>query len=495
MAKRLQEWLPEDHPAHVLSEIVDELDLSSVTGADDDAGRASPPTDPGMLVKLLLYAYALGIFSSREIARQYEENIAFQVLMAGTPPDFRALSAFRQRHLSALPAVFFQILTCCRHIGLEKLGSLSLKETATPSRLSKPKGKGARRKPGVAGGLEAQIKELLARAEEADAAEDLRYGQDQRGDEIPRALLGRESRLQAIRSALAAPQDEFPGMEPGSLAQAGRPRKVAGPRDEPVGAGPTNGKEDVGDATSAVGEEQREAGMPAEPAPPAARPEEPAEPEEARITLSPVASDVLGPAEASSADNGQPLEGARADMDSVSQLPASTVESEEIVQVPVEALPDIPSDAPINGQDEPGPGLASPPPITRALRTEILPPPITRVLKDRATRVRMPEHAKVLLQLREIRLVDLSVSGALIEHSMPVRIGSLYRIAIPVEGHQIQVSARAVRAYASHFIQGENGEKTVVYRTGMEFVKLERDAAKRLAAYIDRLLAEEQGVG
>ena len=122
-------------------------------------------------------------------------------------------------------------------------------------------------------------------------------------------------------------------------------------------------------------------------------------------------------------------------------------------------------------------------------------PPITRVLRDRAARVRMPEACTILLQLRETRLIDLSVSGALIEHSIPVRIGSLYRISIPVEGHQIQVSARAVRAYASHFIKGEDGEKHVVYRTGMEFVKLERDAARRLAAYIDRLLAEGQGVG
>lgn len=132
MEKRLQEWLPEDHPANVLSEIVDELDLSSVTGTNDDGSRASLPTDPRMLVRLLLYPYALGIFSSREIARQCVENIAFQVLMASNPPDFRVLSEFRQRHLSALPTVFFQILRCCRHIGLEKLGSLPLEGDDDP---------------------------------------------------------------------------------------------------------------------------------------------------------------------------------------------------------------------------------------------------------------------------------------------------------------------------------------------------------------------------
>ena len=495
MEKRLEAWLPEDHPAYVLSEIVDELDLSSVTGANDDGSRAGLPTDPRMMVKLLLYAYALGIFSSREIARQCVENIAFQVLMASTPPGFRALSEFRQRHLSALPTVFFQILRCCRHIGLEKLGSLPLKETSTPSRPSKPKSKGSRRKPGDASGLEAQIKELLARAEETDAAEDLRYGQAQRGDEVPTALTGRESRLQAIRTALAAPQDEIPGVAPRPVAQSARSRKAARPHVAPISAGSTNGQEDVADKKTTVGEERREAGIPVDSAQPAARTSEPTAPEAASIAQSPRASDVLRPAEASVVDNGQPLEAALAEMDSESQPPASTAESDEIVQVPVEVHPDARKASPSNGRDAPGISEASPPHASRSLLRETLPPPVTRVLRDRAARVRMPEHATVLLQLRETKLIDLSVSGALIEHSIPVRIGSLYRISIPVEGHQIQVSARAVRAYASHFIKGEDGENLVVYRTGMEFVQIERDAARRLAAYIDRLVAERQGVG
>jgi transposase len=494
MEKRLQKWLPADHPAYVLSEIVDELDLSFVTGADDDGSQASPPTDPRMLVKLLLYAYALGIFSSREIARQYGENIAFQVLVESNPPDFRALSEFRQQHLSTLPTVFFQILRCCRHIGLEKLGSLSLKETTASSRPSKAKGKGSRRKSGNASGLEAQIKELLARAEETDASEDLRYGPAQRGDEIPPALSGRESRLQAIRTALAAPQDQVPGVTPGPEAQTGRPHKVTRPHAEPAGAGPTNGQEDVVERTTG-GEERRQASQPAEPAPPVVRTREPVEPEEVSITQSLGASDVRSPIEAAAADNGMPLEGGLVEVDSASQSAASTIQPDELVQVPVEMHPDDHSDAPSNGQDELGTRMASPSNARRGVLTETLPPPITRVLKDRAPRVRMPDHATVLLQLRETRLIDLSVSGALIEHSIPVRIGNLYRISIPVEGHQIHVSARAIRAYASHFITGEDGEKHVVYRTGMVFVKLERDAAKRLAAYVDRLLAEGQGVG
>ena len=163
MERSYRDWLHEDHPAHFLSEIVDQLDISSVTLAYEDVSRTTLPYDPRMMVKLLLYAYALGVFSSREIARQCVENVAFRVLMPSNSLDFRVISDFRQRHLSALRAVFFQVLRCCRHIGLEKLGSLPLKEASTPVRTSKPRAKGSRRKPTDARSLEAQVKELLTR--------------------------------------------------------------------------------------------------------------------------------------------------------------------------------------------------------------------------------------------------------------------------------------------------------------------------------------------
>jgi hypothetical protein len=106
----------------------------------------------------------------------------------------------------------------------------------------------------------------------------------------------------------------------------------------------------------------------------------------------------------------------------------------------------------------------------------------------------MPEQSTVLLQLRETKLLDISVSGALVEHTIPIRIGNLYRLSIPVEGHQVQVWARAARAYASHFVSGTDGERLMVYRTGMQFVRLEQDSAQRLATLVDRLLAEGRGI-
>jgi hypothetical protein len=119
---------------------------------------------------------------------------------------------------------------------------------------------------------------------------------------------------------------------------------------------------------------------------------------------------------------------------------------------------------------------------------------VTRVLKDRAARVRMPEHSTILLQLRETKLLDLSVSGALVEHTIPIRIGNLYRLSIPIEDRQIQVWARAIRAYASHFVGGEDGEKHMVYRTGMQFVRLEQDSVQRLSTFVDQLLSEGRGI-
>src|SRR3989304_8892323 len=127
MERSYGDWLPEDHPAYVLSEIVDHLDLSPVSQVYDNGGPVNLPYDSRMLVKLLLYAYPLGIFSSREIARQCVENVAFRLLMASNIPNFQVISEYRQRHLSALRAVFLQVLRCSRDIGLEKLGSLPLK--------------------------------------------------------------------------------------------------------------------------------------------------------------------------------------------------------------------------------------------------------------------------------------------------------------------------------------------------------------------------------
>jgi len=107
--------------------------------------------------------------------------------------------------------------------------------------------------------------------------------------------------------------------------------------------------------------------------------------------------------------------------------------------------------------------------------------------RRRAPRVRMKGQTPAQLQLKNVTLLDLSLSGALVEHVEPVSPGEIYRLSFPVEGKQIQVLARAVRAFASHRVTIAGGERQLVYRTGMEFVGIEKGAADLISAYLDRL--------
>lgn len=121
----LDEWLPEDHLARFVSEIVDELDLSTIYGYYEREARGYPPYEPSMMLKVLMYAYATGVYSSRKIERRIYEDIAFRYLAAGNFPDFRTISAFRKRHLKDFERLFLQVLQLCRHAGLVKLGTSS----------------------------------------------------------------------------------------------------------------------------------------------------------------------------------------------------------------------------------------------------------------------------------------------------------------------------------------------------------------------------------
>ncbi len=113
--------------------------------------------------------------------------------------------------------------------------------------------------------------------------------------------------------------------------------------------------------------------------------------------------------------------------------------------------------------------------------------------RRRAARVRMRLKSPAQLQLMEVSLIDISLSGALVEHTDPVRPGEIYRLSFAVDGQRVQVLARAVRAFASHRVTVAGGERKVIYRTGMEFVGVEKGAADLISAYIDRLLKQGGG--
>src|SRR5574338_117205 len=126
MPPSIQEWVPEGHLARFVSDLVDTLDLSAIEKTYEDEERGYPPYDPRMMVKVLLYGYCTGTYSSRRIAAKLVDSVAFRFLAAGNEPDFRTVSDFRKRHLEALGGLFDQVLQVCREAGLVKLGRVAI---------------------------------------------------------------------------------------------------------------------------------------------------------------------------------------------------------------------------------------------------------------------------------------------------------------------------------------------------------------------------------
>jgi transposase len=197
----LRDWLPADHLVYFVSDVVDALDLSAITAVYEEEDRGYPPYHPLMMTKVLVYAYCVGIFSSRRIQRRLAEDVGFRVLAAGNEPDFRTIADFRKIHLAALTGFFEQVLELARATGAPRLGLVALDGTKVKANASKHKAMSYKRMGEKQRQLRAEVKDLLARAEAADAAEDAAYGAGRRGDELPAELQRRESRLERIREA------------------------------------------------------------------------------------------------------------------------------------------------------------------------------------------------------------------------------------------------------------------------------------------------------
>ena len=208
MPASMQEWLPNGHLVYFLSDIVDQLDLSKIMERYAHEERGYPPYHPRMMVKVLLYAYCIGVPSSRRIAKRLEEDIAFRVLAANNTPDFRTISDFRKDHLKALAGLFLQVLKVCQKAGLVKMGHVALDGTKIKANASKHKAMSYKRMKEEESRLEAEVAELLRRSEAVDTEEDQRHGKDKRGDELPKELAFRENRLKKIREAREALEAE-----------------------------------------------------------------------------------------------------------------------------------------------------------------------------------------------------------------------------------------------------------------------------------------------
>jgi transposase len=200
----LRDGLPENHLAYFVSDVADNLDLSGMDAVYGNEKRGQPPYDPLMMTKVLLYGYCVGVFSSRRIERRLVEDIAFRVLAAGNQPNFRTVSDFRKIHLVTLEGLFEQVLKIALEAGAMKVGRVAVDGTKVKANASKHKAMSYDRMREKEKQLKAEVKQLLAQAEAADAAEDQQYGKDRRGDELPAELQRRETRIKKIQEAKRA---------------------------------------------------------------------------------------------------------------------------------------------------------------------------------------------------------------------------------------------------------------------------------------------------
>jgi transposase len=191
----VDEWLPETHLARFVVEVIDGLDLRAMSTSYRGSGSASYP--PSLLLGLLVYGYATGVFSSRKLERATYDSVAFRFLAANEHPDHDTLAAFRRRFLKEIESLFVQVLELAREMGLLKMGTVALDGTKIHANASRHSALSYEHAGKIEAQLKAEVAELMAKAEAADRA-DIPDGLS-----IPEELARREDRLQKLAEARA----------------------------------------------------------------------------------------------------------------------------------------------------------------------------------------------------------------------------------------------------------------------------------------------------
>jgi transposase len=197
MPPSLREWLPADHFAWFVLAAVDEMDLAAFYASYRADGHGRAAHDPQMMVALLLYAYARGERSSRQIERALHEDVAYRVIAVNQAPDHATIARFRQRHEAAIAELFGEVLALCAEAGLAKPTVLAVDSTKLHANASRD----------ATRTYEQLAKEILEEAGQVDAAEDAEFG-DARGDELPPELATGEGRRAWLREAKRRLDDE-----------------------------------------------------------------------------------------------------------------------------------------------------------------------------------------------------------------------------------------------------------------------------------------------
>lgn len=194
----LQDWLPEGHLAYFISDTVDSLNLGAFHARYAKDGPRNQPFHPAMMVKVLVYAYASGVFSSRKIARKLHEDVAFRVLAADNFPAHRTIRDFRALHLTEFAELFTQVVRLAREMGLVKLGTIAVDGTKIKANASRHKAMSYGRMQSTEIELKSQIEALLKKAASTDEAE-----KNDPELDIPAEIERRQARLAAIAAAKA----------------------------------------------------------------------------------------------------------------------------------------------------------------------------------------------------------------------------------------------------------------------------------------------------
>ena len=203
-----RDWLPEDHLAYQVLDVVSLLDMKPfLTGYSTD-GRGAPAYSPLMLTTLLLYGWCLHVYSSRKLEALCRNDVGARIIVAGHDPDHRSINLFRLRHGKALSALFEQSVRLCERTGMIGMVNLAIDGSKIEANASKRKAMSYARMVEEEARLKAEIEGYLRRAQEEDAQEDALFGPDEAGPKLPDELRRRKSRLAKICEAKAALEAE-----------------------------------------------------------------------------------------------------------------------------------------------------------------------------------------------------------------------------------------------------------------------------------------------
>jgi transposase len=219
MPPDMREWLPDDHLVWLVLEIVGQVDRSVLHARHPNTGRGRPAYDPDMLLALLIYAYCLGVRSSRQIEQRCATDVAFRVLCAQDAPDHTTIARFRAEHQDAFAALFTQVLQIAAAAGLARFGTVAIDGTKIAANASRDANRHH-------DWLAQQVGTILAQAERVDAAEDTAHAEqpgDGGGQRLPASLGDRSGRAERLAAALAEVQAQQKALE-----QAARQRQANG---------------------------------------------------------------------------------------------------------------------------------------------------------------------------------------------------------------------------------------------------------------------------